>query len=487
MRLASSFIAVAGLAFSALGKAQIMASNFTAFTQLNSSYTAGNGTFLVGAGKVDITPEPNPQWLPLNEYAFERIYVRAIVFQNNGVYGAIINCELATVSDAVFTAGNKYVADLLNTSTSNVLFGLTHAHGANPAGGTSLNYGSAAVTGYESLGLAGLAAAKIALGNMRPAKVGWNNGTAHFGVNSCHINKLTGRWTQATNTSGPVDPSVQVLSFVGLDDVPIATWTSYAMHPVNSYLSGYTNGDWPGAMMRWIEQSFDDRDDFVAVMSLSASADVNPLMRRTSANSLAAQQNVPISGYERTQEPLEEPLRDGYAPMKIPQVKYTRQLLDVLQAMGILLGEETIRLMSTTEDWNSNPNIYSRQVLTSCPGRSRIDDAREGVPGVYTPGPVNTIRTGILAFDDIVLACVGSGIYTDIGYAIKSNSTMPKTMIVAMINGQTLSGYLVAANSWEQETFQALNAKIAPGPCGQLNVSLPLGAMISNYQKTYFK
>ncbi|CAK7204204.1 hypothetical protein SEUCBS139899_006958 [Sporothrix eucalyptigena] len=465
-----------------------MASNFTAFTQLNSSYTEGNGTFLVGVGKVDITPEPNPQWLPLNEYAFERIYVRAIVFQNNGVYGAIINCEAAMVSDAVFTYGNKYVADLLNTSTSNVLFGLTHAHGAGPAGNVSaLSYGAGGINGYENIGLAGLAAAKIALTKMRPAKVGWNNGTAGFGVNSCHINQLTGRWTQATNTSGPVDHSVQVLSFVGLDDVPIATWTSYAMHPVNSYLSGYTNGDWPGAMMRWIEQSFDDRDDFVAIMSLSASADVNPLMRRTSANSLAAQQNIPISGLERTQEPVEEPLRDGYVPMKIPQVKYSRQLLDVLQAMGILLGEETIRLMSTTQEWNSNPNIYSRQVLTSCPGRSRIDDAREGVPGVYTPGPENTIRTGILAFDDIVLACVGSGIYTDIGYAIKSNSTMPKTMLVAMVNGQTLSGYLVAANAWEQETFQALNAKIAPGPCGQLNVSLPLGAMISNYQKTYLK
>lgn len=96
----------------------------------------------------------------------------------------------------------------------------------------------------------------------------------------------------------------------------------------------------------------------------------------------------------------------------------------------------------------------------------------------------NLIRTGILAFDNTVLACVGSGIYTDIGYAIKSNSTMPKTMIVAMINGQTASGYLVAANTWEQETFQALNAKIAPGPCGQQNVSLPLGAMIAHYKQT---
>lgn len=360
MRLSPLFLAMAGCLPAAAAQAAL---NFTAFTQLNPSYTQGNGPFSVGVGKIDITPEPNPQWLPLNEYAFERIYFRAIVWQSAGVYGAIINCEAATAADQVYTYGNKYVADLLNTSTSNVLFGFTHAHGAGPAGNVSaLSYGGGGINGYENIGLAGLAAAKIALTNMKPAKVGYNNGTALFGVNSCHINQLTGRWTQATNTSGPVDHSVQVLSFVGRDDgIPIATYTSYAMHPVNSYLSGYTNGDWPGAMMRWIEQSFDDRDDFVAVMSLSASADVNPLARRTSANSLAAQQNIPINGLERTQEPVEEPLRDGYVPMKIPQVKYSRQLMDVLQAMGILLGEETIRLMSTTQEWHSNPTVYSLQ------------------------------------------------------------------------------------------------------------------------------
>jgi hypothetical protein len=41
-------------------------------------------------------------------------------------------------------------------------------------------------------------------------------------------------------------------------------------------LSGYTNGDWLGAMMRWIEQPFDDRDDVMAVMFLSVSADMIP-------------------------------------------------------------------------------------------------------------------------------------------------------------------------------------------------------------------
>jgi hypothetical protein len=39
------------------------------------------------------------------------------------------------------------------------------------------------------------------------------------------------------------------------------------MHPVNPYLSGLTTGDWPAAMMRWIETSMGVNDTFVAIFS----------------------------------------------------------------------------------------------------------------------------------------------------------------------------------------------------------------------------
>ncbi|EPE32763.1 hypothetical protein GLAREA_07897 [Glarea lozoyensis ATCC 20868] len=213
---------------------------------LAANTTASSNGLMVGAARVDITPTPNSLWLPLNIYDNERLYVRAIVFNNDGVYGAFISCELAFIKDPIYKAANALVAAYLNTTTSNVIVSITHAHSAGPAGVTTANqYGNAALSTYPSVAEAALAAVEKALLVMRPAKVGYNTGSAYHNVNRDALNPLTGRWTQASNTSGPVDREVQVLTFLSTDATPepLAAWTSYAMHPVQSYLSEYTTGD----------------------------------------------------------------------------------------------------------------------------------------------------------------------------------------------------------------------------------------------------
>lgn len=72
---------------------------------LSSAQNATNNTsngYYVGAAKVDITPAPNPLWMPLNEFPNEKLYVRAIVFKNNGVSGAFISAELSFLQGVRF-------------------------------------------------------------------------------------------------------------------------------------------------------------------------------------------------------------------------------------------------------------------------------------------------------------------------------------------------------------------------------------------------
>lgn len=262
-----------------------------------SCIATGSAALLVGTARVDITPYPDPNWLPLNEFDHESLHVRAIVFENNGTRGAFISCEVAFIQDAIYKAANTLVANALNTTADHVLVSITHAHSAGPAGVTNANtYGNGAVRNYSSLGLAALQATQLALAAMKPAKVGYAIGAAYFNVNRDALDPLTGRWTQAGNLSGPVDRDVQVLTFLGRDDnAPLAAYTSYGMHPVNSYLSGFTTADWPGAMMRWIERSMSLNDTFVAIFSQQASGDVNPLLRRAGTNNLASISSVPIT------------------------------------------------------------------------------------------------------------------------------------------------------------------------------------------------
>ncbi|CAK7235037.1 hypothetical protein SBRCBS47491_009153 [Sporothrix bragantina] len=468
--------------------------SFSLFSQaaalLSWSVTAAAGDnssssgLMVGTARVDITPYPNPHWLPLNEFPHEKLHVRAIVYENNGVRGAFVNCELAFIQDGIYKTANKLVAEALNTSLANVLVSITHAHSAGPAGVTNANlYGNAAVRNYSSLGLAAVEAATLALGNMQPAKVGYNTGEAYFNVNRDALDPLTGRWTQAANLSGPIDREVQVLTFLGLDNTPLASYTSYGMHPVNSYLSGFTTGDWPAAMMRWIETSMSVNDTFVAIFSQQASGDVNPLLRRAGTNNLASISSVPITGFELVQECVEEPVRDGYTPMVRPDDHYIRQLFQELEAQGVMMGEIVMQIMSLTTDYDANPSIWAAQETVSCPGRKRLDNAREGVAGVYTNGPAFNVTTGAVGLGDVVLVTVGGEIFTRIGWRIKNETTMSKTMIVTMTNGQP-SGYIPDALSFDQETFQVLGTSLMPGACAELNITNSLISMVASYKAT---
>jgi neutral ceramidase len=122
---------------------------------------------------------------------------------------------------------------LSNKSQANVLVTITHAHSAGPAVVTNaIQYGNAAVRNYSSLGLAAVEAATLTLGNLKPAKVGYNTGEAFFNVNRDALDPLTGRWTQAANVSGLVDRAVKVLTFLGRDNnSPIASYTAAACTP----------------------------------------------------------------------------------------------------------------------------------------------------------------------------------------------------------------------------------------------------------------
>lgn len=374
-----------------------------------TNITNSTSNFTVGSGKVDITPARNPYWLPLDKYDLEKLHIRAIVFENNGVRGAFVGCELVFITDVIYKAATAAVAKELDTDVAKIIVTITHSHAAGSAGVINANtYGNGPINGYASVADAAVVAVKLAVPKMRPAKAGYNTGAAYFNVNNRDsLNPLTGRWTQASNTSGPIDREVQQLTFLDLENVPIASYTSYGMHPVQSYLCGYTSGDWPGAMMRWIEKSFGDNDTFGAIYSQQASEDVNPLFRRTGTNNLASISSVPITGFELTQEPVEEPIRDAYTPLNKPDVHYTHQFFDEVTAMGIMVGEEVIRIMSLTTEWNDNPLIWSKQQNVTCPGRIRLDSAREGVAGVYTNGSDINILLGAHGLGDIVLASIG--------------------------------------------------------------------------------
>lgn len=190
----------------------------------------------------------------------ENLHIRAIVFSNNGVTGALICAEIVSTSDAVMKAAAAQVATELNTPVANVILSLTHSHSAGPAGPNALTavpgYAAAGAVGsYASFSAAAVDAAKKAKANLKPGKVGYDVGSFYLNVNRDSLSPINGRWTQATNLTGPVDRDVQVLSFLDMNNVPLASYTSYAMHPVQ-YVSFSVHNDCVQVQSYWNLHTF---------------------------------------------------------------------------------------------------------------------------------------------------------------------------------------------------------------------------------------
>jgi neutral ceramidase len=432
----------------------------------------------VGAARVDITPPVNPQYPPLNSYEHEKLFVRAIVVENNGTRAALLGADLGGIDEPVWADAAKRVAAELKTPIANVIISSTHTHSDRPAGPPTPNPGPR--YGTDFVAEVAVRAVKQARTKLEPALVGYAGGTADLNVNRDAISEATNRWTQAANLEADADKSVGVLSFYRPGGAPIATYVNYAMHPVNAYLSGFVSGDFAAATSRYIEQAFND--EMVALFTQGASGDVNPRWLRTGTNMIASKSDVPITGYELVREDVEAPLRDFKVPHGTIEPKVLHQLFDYMQALGIVLGEEVIRVMSHTDSKVRDAAIWGRQELLSCPGRTRLDNAREGVPGQYTDGPDVPIRIGVLGIGEVALTTADAEIYTRIGERVKKESPLAKTMLVTLANGRAPSGYIPDDESYGHQTFQVLASRLKPG-CAEDGIVDGLSGLVSTYSQ----
>jgi neutral ceramidase len=148
-----------------------------------------------------------------------------------------------------------------------------------------------------------------------------------------------------------------------------------------------------------------------------------------------------------------------------------------IKAQGALLGEEIIRVTNATAPRSDDARIWGRQEMITCPGRNRLDNAREGVPGQYEDGPPVSIRVGMLTIGTTAIGSVNAEIYTGIGQRIKAKSPLAHTMVTALGNGSAGSGYIPTEQGFNRYTFQVLGSRLKPGCAEDAIVTAALGLL----------
>lgn len=429
---------------------------------------AQNGSLKVGAASIDITPKADSSNPPMGKYEHEKLFARAIVMDNGVSKAVLIGVDAGGLNNEVYKETVAQIGKAINCPPENIIISATHTHS-----------GSRAAT-PEAMVEVFMSAVKQASANLKPARVGYGTGTSYLNVNRDVISKETRLWTQAANLEGPSDKTLAILMFTDEQGKPIAGYMNYAMHPVNAYLAGFTSADFPGAACRYIENVFGE--DMVMIFSQGASGDQNPLYLRTGTNVMASRGGNEITGFEMNREKTEAPLRNRAAEIVDAAPEVTLALGRYIDALGVLLGEEAIRVMSNIENHDSDVRISGRQETLTVPGRVRTNEGREGSPGTYVDGDPVDIQLGFLGIGDVGLTTINAEVYNIIAQQVKEVSPMANTMVVTLSNGRAASGYIADDASYAHNTFQVLGSRLQPGHAEQGIVD-GLRVLIDNYIK----
>jgi neutral ceramidase len=211
-----------------------------------------------------------------------------------------------------------------------------------------------------------------------------------------------------------------------------------------------------------------------------ASGDVNPRWLRTGTNAIASRSGQEIHGFEEIGEDIEAPLRNKEVEPVAYDPELGRELANYMESLGVVLGEEIIRVMSQKDGLQDDPVVWGAQSTLTCPGRTRLDNTREGVAGQYEPGDDVVIRLGVLGIGNTALVTTNGEVYTPIGQRVKAESPLANTMYVTLANGRALSGYIPDDASFGHLTFQVLGSRLLPG-CAEEGIVDGLTGLVAAY------
>jgi neutral ceramidase len=397
--------------------------------------SAQGGALQVGTAKVNITPrDVEPVTIR------DSLYVRAIVIDNGTTRAALLNVDKGNAEQTAWENASREIAAFLNIPIENIAISATHTH-------------SGAGRDSAELRRAYTEAVRQARSRMQPVVMGFARGNAYLNVNRDAINPQTRLWYQGPNPEGVSDKTVSVLSFWTPEGRPIAAYYSYAMHPVNYYRSGYVSADFPGEAARHMEQVLGA--DFVPIFVQAPSGDQNPLFSRIGSRVPAPTRLVPLS----------RPSRASMPPSTEPDsaLRIIAGVDEAVRAAGVILGQEVMRVMFANTSRSSDARIWAGTKTVTCPGRTRLDNAREGVQGQYSEGPDVNLRVGLMRIGSVALPMVNAEVYTGIGLRLRKESPLANLMTITLTNGSAGSGYVPDDESFGHNTFQVLGSRLKPG------------------------
>ncbi|TAM80947.1 MAG: hypothetical protein EPN47_13765 [Acidobacteria bacterium] len=417
-----------------------------------ASFGATPGTLSVGAARVDITPPPDAA-LPMSGYSgrqqgFQKIhdpiYARAIVLSDGTHEAAILSWELIGMPDGVWQDLSQRISKELGIPADHLILAGEHVHSAPTVAGAYTKGTPETIAYTAKLEDFAFQAVKQAQANLQPARAGLGAGKAYVNINR-REQFPDGEWDLGYNPEGPSDKTVAVLKFETIAGKPIALLINYAVHGV---VMGPDNlevsGDLPGATSRFVEQYY--RGDIPTRSDGGWDLQLQPQEKTDGVVALWT------SGAAGDQNPIVMDQDNDFS---------------MVDALGRILGEETVRAANNIKNLSSQASVWGSQRVIRCPGRTVV-------PGPHPKGefkfedaePVD-IRLSLLMLNNIAVTGVSGEVLTPIYFRLKRESPFRHTIMVTHANG--LSGYIPNDDAYNQVSYEITTTHLKPG-CAETGI-----------------
>jgi neutral ceramidase len=441
-----------------------------------------------GAAKVEITPKPSDLTTATDSIR-DPLFARAVVVADGSGCAVLVGLDMGGASTALVNDAITRASAATGYPVEHFIISATHTHSSNTQG---LGQGPPTM---RTVADAIVEAVKTAKSRLAPARIGYGHTNVDLNVNRDLFNHKL-EWRQEPNPTGPSDKTLAIVEFLGADNVPIAVYMNYAMHPINFYLSGVISADFPGEASRYIEELFDNRT--IAVFSQGAAGDQNPRDFR-SPTTFMGQRAALTQGRGPFVQTIGAPpvaASTSTQGFNAQQASAERQAIpaesleayrktgartgEYVHMLGSMLASSAVRVMRESIQPTGSATIWAGQQTFACPGRVRNDadnPARENVFPGYKDGPDVNLKVGVLRIGDVHFVSVNGEVYSQIGMRIKAEAPASQAIVVTLANGSANSGYIYSDEAYSHLTFQVIGSRLKPGCAEGKIVSTALDLM----------
>ena len=385
-----------------------------------------------GSAKVDITPEKPVVMLGyvargvnLSNGIHDRLYARAVAFENNGKRLLLVSADLGDFYYGTFEYFQKVILDEFNLEPSELFLACTHTHA-----GPSLTIGKENefkmkradsvpnqnnLEYTKSLKPQFIQVIREAFSNMVPVKTGVGVGFCSVGINR-RATRPDGSVRIGRNPYGPADKEVLVMKIANPDGSIKNILFNYACHGTSLGSKNFQiSGDFLGLAEQFVEKYLGQ--GIIAPLFAGSSGDINPYY-------------TGVAKFHKENGWIPEP-----------------------ELLGIMLGEEVIHVLRNIKKLNPGGEIETsfKTIKLPCKQLYRGEVLTEET----FPMNITAARVGGVAFVGF-----GTEMLTEIGMAIKAGSPFKNTFVITHCNGA--SGYLPPMHLYKEGGYEIYSSPFAP-------------------------